>query len=237
MPEMECESSRRNFLSKASCAVFAALVASGVAAGDALAFPIFETSAEAAEGSDRSYPLPSVDGASIDQNSQVILVRSANHIYAFALACPHQNAALRWRPQDRLFQCPRHGAKYRPDGIFISGHPTRNMDRFALHLEGEKVVVDLSKLYRSDQQANLWEAAFCLVICGASRRLSLASIFFLRPDKCCRTMFLLSGKSDLINSGTMSEFTIDKEGNWHYRGMEMLRRDIVVLFYCRLSEG
>jgi hypothetical protein len=33
------------------------------------------------------------------------------------------------------------------------------MDRFALHLEEEKVVVDLSNLYRSDQQANQWEAA------------------------------------------------------------------------------
>ena len=156
---MECESSRRDFLSKASCAVFAALVASGVAAGDARAFPVFETSAKTAEGSERSYPLPSADGASIDQNSQVILVRSAKHIYAFALACPHQNTALRWRQKDQRFQCPRHGAKYRLEGIFMSGHPTRNMDRFALHLEGEKVVVDLSKLYRSDQQTNLWEAA------------------------------------------------------------------------------
>ena len=157
--EWDGDCSRRGFLGKASCAVIAALVASGVAAGDASAFPILETSAETAEGSDRPYPLPTADGVSIDQNNQVILVRSANRVYAFALACPHQNTALRWRPQDQHFQCPRHAAKYQPDGTFISGHPTRNMDRFALHLEEEKVVVDLSNLYRSDQQMNQWEAA------------------------------------------------------------------------------
>ncbi len=157
LDEKEC--SRRDFLSKSSCAVFAALVASGISAAKAMSLPIDMTSAEAAQGSEHSYPLPSVDGVSIDEDNQVILVRSENHIYAFALACPHQNTALLWRPQDHRFQCPRHQAKYQPDGTFISGHATRNMDRFALRLEGQKIVVDFSKLYRSDQQKAEWNSA------------------------------------------------------------------------------
>jgi hypothetical protein len=32
----------------------------------------------------------------------------------------------------------------------------------------------------------------------------------------------------------MSAFKIDKNGNWHYRGVEMSRRDIVTLFYRHL---
>jgi len=156
---VKTESSRRDFLSKASCAVFAALVASGVSAAKALTLPVDTVSPEAAQGDERSYPLPSADGVSIDQENQVILVRSEDRIYAFGLACPHENTALRWRPQDHRFQCPRHQAKYQPDGAFMSGHSTRNMDRFAVRLEGQKVVVDLSKLYRSDQQKAQWSSA------------------------------------------------------------------------------
>jgi Rieske Fe-S protein len=81
------------------------------------------------------------------------------HIYAFALACPHENTALRWRPQDQRFQCPRHESKYQPDGTFLSGRATRNMDRFALRLDGQKIVVNLAKLYQSDRQKTEWEAA------------------------------------------------------------------------------
>jgi len=145
--------------SKASCAVFAALAASGISAEDALTFPISSVSAVAAQDSQISYAFPAQDGAAIDNDNEVILVRSGNHIYAFALACPHENTALRWRPQDQRFQCPRHQSKYRPDGTFISGRPTRNMDRFALHLSDGKVIVDLSKLFRSDRQKNEWDAA------------------------------------------------------------------------------
>ncbi len=153
------ESSRRDFLSKASCAIFAALVASGVSEGKALTLPVDTVSAEASQGDERSYPLPSADGVSIDQENQVILVRSENRIYAFALACPHENAALRWRPQDDRFQCPRHQSKYQGDGTWMTGHSTRNMDRFAVRLDDQKVVVDLSKLYRSDQQKDQWSSA------------------------------------------------------------------------------
>jgi nitrite reductase/ring-hydroxylating ferredoxin subunit len=161
LPETEggIEGSRRDFLGKASCAVLAALVASGVAAVDASAFPLSPALAEAEQGSERLYPLPSADGAGIDRDNQVILVRCGNRVYAFSLACPHQNTALRWRPRDQRFQCPRHNAKYRPDGTFISGPSTRDMDRFALRLESGKVAVDLSKLYRSDRQKSEWETA------------------------------------------------------------------------------
>src|SRR5512141_847690 len=104
------EESRRDFLCKASCAVVSALIASGVPAEDALSFPVNVTNADVTRENELSYPVPSADGASIDQQNQVILARFQNRVYAFSLSCPHQNTALRWLPQDQRFQCPRHQA-------------------------------------------------------------------------------------------------------------------------------
>jgi Rieske Fe-S protein len=80
-------------------------------------------------------------------------------VFAFNLACPHEHAALRWRAEDARFQCPRHGSKYQPDGTFISGRATRNMDRFAVQRSGDTLTVDLNVLFRSDQQSAQWTAA------------------------------------------------------------------------------
>jgi nitrite reductase/ring-hydroxylating ferredoxin subunit len=153
------EPTRRDFLCRTPYMVFCALAAAGIGSDNLHAFPVAMVSANP-QGSECSYDIPSSDGASIDSGNQVILVRNAGHIYAFSLACPHENTELRWRPQDSRFQCPRHQSKYQPDGSFISGRATRNMDRFALRLEGRKIVVELNKLYRSDKQKSDWQSAF-----------------------------------------------------------------------------
>jgi nitrite reductase/ring-hydroxylating ferredoxin subunit len=149
---------RREFIGRASCALGAALAASGVTLEAALARPIAGR-AVSGPGAEISYALPSAEGVNIDKDNEVILVRSANRLFAFALACPHENTALRWRPRDQRFQCPRHESKYQPDGTFMSGRATRNMDRFALRLDGQQVIVDLDHLFRSDQQRSEWESA------------------------------------------------------------------------------
>jgi len=149
---------RREFIGRASCPLLAALAASGVAPEAAFAH-LNAIRAASGRGAELNYALPQADGAHIDEDNDVILVRSANHIYAFALACPHENAALRWRDRDRRFQCPRHESKYQPDGTFISGRATRNMDRFALRRDGERVIVDLDQLFRSDRQKAEWDSA------------------------------------------------------------------------------
>jgi len=112
-----------------------------------------------ASGSERRYAIPSVDGVTIDRASQVVLVRRQMHAYAFALACPHQNTALKWLPKDGRFQCPKHDSKYQPDGTFMSGHATRNMDRFAIRRDGDALVVDVARWFQSDRQAVEWAAA------------------------------------------------------------------------------
>lgn len=108
---------------------------------------------------EKRYPIPPSDGATIDRDAQVLLVRYQNHIVALALACPHQNAAVKWLPSDGRFQCTKHDSRYTPDGVYTSGRATRNMDRFPITRDGATVVVDVSRVYRSDQDAAGWGSA------------------------------------------------------------------------------
>jgi Rieske Fe-S protein len=90
----------------------------------------------------------------------VILARWQGSVYAFALACPHQNTALKWLDADQRFQCPKHKSKYRPDGSFIEGRATRGMDRFSLKRDGAGIAVDLGEIHEQDTDASGWASAF-----------------------------------------------------------------------------
>jgi Rieske Fe-S protein len=151
--------SRRRVIGQMSAAALAAMAGVALRPGTAQAVPVVEASGTQTGPDEHSYPLPTADGVTIDRETQVILVRFQEKLYAFNLACPHENTALRWKPRDGCFQCPRHESQYKPDGTFISGRATRNMDRFAVKRAGDKLVVDLNRLYRSDQQAQDWSAA------------------------------------------------------------------------------
>ena len=136
-----------------------AVVAGAAVFADFGALPVGSIDALAAQAEERKYPVPAADGVNIDRDNQVILVRFQGTMYAFNLSCPHENAALRWRDNDHRFQCPRHQSKYQPDGTFISGRATRNMDRLGIRRDGNEVAVDLSRMYRSDTDAAGWAAA------------------------------------------------------------------------------
>jgi Rieske Fe-S protein len=108
---------------------------------------------------ERTYPIPAADGVTIDRDAQVILVRQEQKVYAFNLSCPHQNAAVRWNARGRQFQCSRHDSRYSADGTHTAGRATRNMDRFPIHQSGSSVVVDISRIIKSDQDPAAWAAA------------------------------------------------------------------------------
>jgi len=107
-----------------------------------------------------SYPVPATDGAEIDRDNEVILVRYKNEVFAFSLGCPHQNVSLRWNETDLRFQCPKHHSQYQPDGEFITGRATRNMDRLAIRRDAaNNIVVDPDTLYKSDEDEAQWKNA------------------------------------------------------------------------------
>ena len=110
-------------------------------------------------GAEREYPIPSADGVSIDRSTQVILVRFEGKVYAMALACPHENAAVKWIAKDHRFQCTRHDSRYTPQGTYLDGRATRNLDRFPVRRAGESILVMVDRVYRSDKDPTGWAAA------------------------------------------------------------------------------
>lgn len=153
---------RRQFLRTVSAAV-ASLGLLGLLPRDADAASLRAIAAIAPSARDRReekrYPMPTADGVSIDKDNSVIVARANGKVYAFSLACPHQNTALRWNADDRQFQCPKHHSRYRDDGTFIEGRATRDMDRLAVRREGAALVVDVDSVIQQDENQAAWSGA------------------------------------------------------------------------------
>ena len=151
------QASRREFMQTIGC-LAGALAAVGVSR-DALAAPVTLLESGGAAGGEKVYPIPAADGISVDRDAQVILVRSNGHVFAFALSCPHQNAAVKWVPQHNQFECTKHDSHYTADGTHVSGRATRNMDRMPIRKDGGSVHVDTDHVFESDKDASGWAAA------------------------------------------------------------------------------
>jgi len=115
------------------------------------------------DGTTMRYPVPTEDSIRVDRSREVILVRHESMMFAFALSCPHQRSMLRWRAKKGRFQCTKHHSEYSPEGVYIKGRATRNMDRLAIRLEDDQVVVDRTVVYRSDEDPEGWAAAQVVV--------------------------------------------------------------------------
>lgn len=153
---------RRDFLRDAGLFAAGVLVALGAAPSRAFAAPIELVSSNGGGRQDKSYPIPAQDGTQIDKDNEAMLTRWQGKVFAFSLACPHQNTALRWYDKDQQFECPKHHSKFDPQGNYIkdSGRATRGLDRFAIRKDGNNVVVNLDSVYQQDDNEAEWNAAF-----------------------------------------------------------------------------
>jgi nitrite reductase/ring-hydroxylating ferredoxin subunit len=138
----------------------AGLIASalGISKAEAAALPVRFHDGDSGAGEIR-YPIPPGDSVSVDQRTQVIVVRYQSRVYAMSLVCPHENASVRWLPKEGHFECTKHHSRYTPEGTFITGRATRNLDRFPVHRENDQIVVTTDGVFRSDQNASGWGSA------------------------------------------------------------------------------
>jgi Rieske Fe-S protein len=154
---MPCDATdRREVLRRGTCGLLT-LAALGLGS-EARALPVSMVVSDGG-GAERRFPMPAADGVSIDRRTQVIVVRLANKVYAMALACPHEQAAVKWVAKDHRFQCSKHDSRYTPEGTYTSGHATRNLDRFPVRRDGTSLIVTTDRVFRSDQDHRGWEAA------------------------------------------------------------------------------
>ena len=149
----------RDFLRQVTAILAGVAVSLRTGPGLLTGLPIAFDPGRSTDADEAAYPIPAEDGATIDKPREVILVRYEKAVYAFALSCPHQKTPLRWQPDAQRFQCPKHKSRFQPDGSFIDGRATRNMDRYAIRREGDEVRVSLDKLYREDENREAWIAA------------------------------------------------------------------------------
>jgi nitrite reductase/ring-hydroxylating ferredoxin subunit len=154
---------RREFITRMAATAVGALIGIGMSAERALALPLGVADGVREGTGPVTYPIPAADGATIDRGNDVILARYQGRVFAFGLACPHQNTALRWNASEGRFQCPKHKSKYSQDGTFLSGRATRSMDRYAVKKDGANIVVDIDTLYQQDKQRPQWDAAVVTV--------------------------------------------------------------------------
>jgi nitrite reductase/ring-hydroxylating ferredoxin subunit len=140
-------SNRRDFLRAGGCFLFAFAN-----------LPVFEVLADGGP-TEKRFPLPAADSVNVDRGSQTILVRYQGNIFAFALACPHEHAAVKWLPKDHRFQCTKHDSQYQPNGTYTAGRATRNLDRFTVRREDTMIVVDLTHWFESDKDPSGWVSA------------------------------------------------------------------------------
>ncbi len=150
---------RRDFLRDGAVAALGIFAALGMGSTAAAAMPVRMARLIRTVGATKTYAIPAQDGADIDKDEGVIIVRWQGSVYGFNLSCPHQNTALRWNDGEHRFQCPKHHSQYTPDGTFITGRATRGMDRFPIRREGNNVVVDIDHMIKQTDDMAAWQAA------------------------------------------------------------------------------
>jgi cytochrome b6-f complex iron-sulfur subunit len=83
-----------------------------------------------------------------DQMSSENWVKDSDGSYWLALyqRCVHLGCTVPFRDNCASFKCPCHGSHYNVDGEYLDGPAPRSLDRFALSLSGQDVVVDTGSL-------------------------------------------------------------------------------------------
>jgi Rieske Fe-S protein len=153
-----CQNPRRDFIRQVAF-LAAGLVAGSRGIAAAAELPMAIGGALGRAGDEITYPIPATDGVTIDRDNAVIIVRYQGKVMAFNLSCPHQNAAVRWRQADMRFECSKHDSVYSPNGTYVGGRATRNMDRFAIKKSGNSIIVNVAQMIPSDEQKAAWDAA------------------------------------------------------------------------------
>jgi Rieske Fe-S protein len=89
-----------------------------------------------------SYP---PDTATYVTEGRLWIANTGSQIFALSQRCPHLGCRVPFCASSGHFECPCHGSKFDIGGEWIEGPAPRGLDKFALTVEGDNLVVDTSK--------------------------------------------------------------------------------------------
>jgi nitrite reductase/ring-hydroxylating ferredoxin subunit len=137
----------------------ATLIAAGLRPMEAFAEAVGEISPKRKIGSRLAYAVPASNSVSVDAANDVIIARWENRAYAFSLKCPHRGATLEWKPDESRIFCPKHKARFTPDGDHFSGRETTALDRYRVSRDGGEIIVSLDALLKQNENPADWASA------------------------------------------------------------------------------
>jgi cytochrome b6-f complex iron-sulfur subunit len=82
----------------------------------------------------------------LDAENVVADPKGDGHWIALYQRCVHLGCTVPFRDECVSFKCPCHGSHYNVDGEFLDGPAPRSLDRFALSIQGDNVMVDTGTL-------------------------------------------------------------------------------------------
>jgi cytochrome b6-f complex iron-sulfur subunit len=75
------------------------------------------------------------------RRERIFVVRQGESLIALSSTCTHLGCSVRWDGASRLFLCPCHGGKYRPDGTVAGGPPPAPLERLPIEIRGGQIYV------------------------------------------------------------------------------------------------
>jgi len=74
----------------------------------------------------------------------LLINTSSGKLLAFDAVCTHLNCTVQFDPQSNFIWCPCHNGHFDLNGNVISGPPPRPLEKYALNIRGDDIVVSKS---------------------------------------------------------------------------------------------
>jgi len=78
--------------------------------------------------------------------AQAYLTKNGDDVVALWWRCPHLGCRVPWCDSAGEFECPCHGSRFNRLGEYRAGPAPRGMDRFAVEIVEEAVIIDTATI-------------------------------------------------------------------------------------------
>jgi cytochrome b6-f complex iron-sulfur subunit len=139
---------RRHFFEKFVSGLFGGTALAFLAPGLAFLFPNRHFGATGREFTDAGGEI--VLAGSIAENDirlgllggkPAMVARRNGELIALSAVCTHLGCIVAFNAAAGAFQCPCHGGKYDRDGKVIAGPPPKPLERLAIRVEDDKIIL------------------------------------------------------------------------------------------------